>query len=163
MTFVLAAARAAGWQVCIMAWFPWEGLAGGSGDAEVAPDELVVSAHFVHAAAEDDAAGVEDRHLVGEVEGEAHVLLDQHDRVALGLEPRDGAPDLRDDEGREAFRGLVHEHDARIAHEPAADREHLLLAAGKRARGLQGPLSEAGKELEDALDGPRPRRAASAL
>src|SRR5229473_3387919 len=85
---------------------------------------------------------------VGEVEGQLDVLLDQHDRLPLGLELRDGAADLGHQLRREPFGGLVHQQHARIAHECAADREHLLLAAGQRAGELGVALGKTRKELE---------------
>jgi len=87
----------------------------------------------VHRAAVGHAPGIQDHHLVGEAEGELHVLLDQHDRLPLGLQARDGAADLGDDERREALGRLVHQEHARISHQPAPDGEHLLLAARERA------------------------------
>ena len=42
----------------------------------------------------------------------------------------------------------------RIAHQRAADREHLLLAARERARVLLGALLQPRKELEHALEAP---------
>ncbi len=82
-------------------------------------------------------------HVVGQIQRELEVLLDQHDRLALGLEPRDGPADFGDDQRREPFRRLVHQQHARIAHQRAADREHLLLAARERAGGLLLALLQA--------------------
>src|SRR5712691_10437092 len=54
-------------------------------DSEMLRDQSLVVAHPAGAAAERDAAGVEDHHLVGEVEGELDVLLDQENRLAFPL------------------------------------------------------------------------------
>jgi len=54
-----------------------------------------------------DAAGIKDHHLVGQLERELHVLLDEQDRLAFRLQARDGAADLGDDDRREALGGLV--------------------------------------------------------
>ena len=43
---------------------------------------------------------------------------------------------------RDADRGLVEEKQARPAHQGAADRDHLLLAAGQRARLLAGAFAQ---------------------
>ena len=76
-----------------------------------------------------DVARVEDDDVVGDVENELRVLLDQHDRQAAFLELADGGHHLGDDLRRQALRRLVHQEHARIAHQRAADRQHLLLAA----------------------------------
>ena len=55
-----------------------------------------------------------------------------------------GLPDLRDDQRREAEKRLVEEQQARLAHQRAADRQHLLLAAGQRSGGLLAPLGSRG-------------------
>src|SRR5713101_3387110 len=100
-------------------------------DSEMLRDQSLVVAHPAGAAAERDAAGVEDHDFVGEVQGELDVLLDQENRLAFPLQAQEGAAYLRDDQRRKAFRRLVHQQNARIAHERPADREHLLLAPGE--------------------------------
>src|SRR5262249_20327536 len=103
----------------------------------------IVKLDLIGGTAEHHATRVDDDDIVGEVEGELDVLLDQHDRLPLGLELRDGAADLGHQLRREPFGGLVHQQHARVAHERAADREHLLLAAGQRAGELGVALGEA--------------------
>ena len=51
---------------------------------------------------------------------------------------------------REAERGLVEHEQCRPGHERAADREHLLLAAGQLPGELLLPLVEDGEDLEHA-------------
>src|SRR5713226_2939324 len=113
-------------------------------DSEMLRDQSLVIAHLASAAAERDAAGVEDHDLVGEVEGKLDVLLDQENRLAFALQARDGAADLGDDQRRKAFGGLVHQQHSRISHERPPDREHLLLAPRERARHLLQPLLQPG-------------------
>src|SRR5713226_6427356 len=96
---------------------------------EMLGDHGVVDLDLVRRAGEHHPPGVDDHHVVGEVERELDVLLDQHDRLPFGLELGDGATDLGDELRRQPLRGLVHQQHARIAHERAADRELLLLAA----------------------------------
>src|SRR6185312_10944209 len=81
------AASCAGMQVCIMAMCPSEEA---SCEPEVPGDQGLVASHFGDGSLEDHAACIEDRDLVGELEREAHILLDEEDRVALVLEARDG-------------------------------------------------------------------------
>src|SRR5262249_56990045 len=54
----------------------------------------VVELDLIGGAAKYDATGVDDDDVVGEGEGELDVLLDQHGRLAFGLELRDGAAHL---------------------------------------------------------------------
>ena len=68
-------------------------------------------------AGEHDRAGIDDHDVVGKVERQLDVLLDQHDRQPFGLQLRDGAADFGDDLRREAFGRLVHQQHARIAHQ----------------------------------------------
>src|SRR5262249_50998377 len=128
--------------------------------AEVLGDDGVVELDLGRGAAEHHAPGIDDDDVVGKIERELDVLLDQHDRLALGLDLRDGAADLGDELRREPLRGLVQEEHTRIAHQGAADGEHLLLAAGERPGERGVPLGEPRKQLEYA--GKRPATAAVA-
>ena len=85
-------------------------------------------------------AGIHDHHLVGKVERELDVLLDQHDREAFGLQLRDGAADFGDDLRREAFGGLVHQQHARIAHQA---RGRSRASAARRRRASPRPARDA--------------------
>ena len=53
---------------------------------------------------------------------------------------------------REAERGLVEQQQARLRHQAARDREHLLLAAGEQPGALVQPLAQAREALEHRLD-----------
>src|SRR5262245_32721272 len=123
-------------------------------NADMLRDDLVVELDTVRWAFEHHRAGIDDYHVVGKVERELDILLDEQDRLALGLELRDGAPDLSHKLRRQPLRRLVHQEHARIAHQRAADRQHLLFAAGERAGELRVTLLQAGEELEHAIDGP---------
>ena len=56
------------------------------------------------------------------------------------------------DGGRKAERGLVAHQDARLGHQRACDREHLLLAAGKAAGRLVAPRREPGKDAVPVVE-----------
>ena len=56
--------------------------------------------------------------------------------------------------GREALGGLVHDQELRVQHQRAADREHLLLAAGELRAAVPLSLGEAREELVDARGAP---------
>src|SRR5947209_655608 len=61
----------------------------------------------------DDPAVLHHVVTVGDGRREMEILLDQQDGEALRLQPRDGAPDLLHDDGREAFGRLVQHQQAR--------------------------------------------------
>src|SRR5262245_13480663 len=79
--------------------------------AEMLRHNGVVELDLIGGAAKYDATGVDDDDVVGEVEGELDVLLDQHDRLSFGLELRDGAADLGHQLRREPLGGFVHQQD----------------------------------------------------
>src|SRR5262249_42740328 len=85
--------------------------------------------------------------------GEMEILLHQHDGEALFLEGADGAADLLDDHRRETLGRLVEQQEARPGAQDAADREHLLLAAGKLGALARQALVEIRKQLENARAG----------
>jgi hypothetical protein len=70
---------------------------------------------------------------------------------------------LSSDLRREPEARLVEEQERRLGHQPAPKCQHLLLAAGKRARRLHPPLLEMREHFIHAREprrpsGPRPRR-----
>src|SRR5262249_52914599 len=83
---------------------------------------------------------------------EAKILLDQENGEALLLERPDGPADLLDDDRGEPLGRLVEQEEACAGAQDAADRQHLLLAAGELGALAREPLLEVGKELEDALE-----------
>jgi len=78
-----------------------------------------------------EAAGLEHGGALGERERLTHVLLDEHDRHAVGVDRAHGVEDALDQHGGQAERGLVQHQHARLGHQRAADRAHLLLTAGE--------------------------------
>ena len=62
--------------------------------------------------------------------------------------------DLGDHPGGQPHGRLVQHQEAGAGHEGPADGQDLLLAAGKGARGLVGPLLEDGEALPDFLQVP---------
>src|SRR4029453_11021964 len=98
---------------------------------EMLGDNGVVELDLIGGSAKHHAAGIDDDDVVGKIEGELDVLLDEHDRLPLRLELRNRAANLGDELRRESLGGLIHQQHARIAHQRAADCQHLLLAAGE--------------------------------
>ena len=81
------------------------------------------------------------------------ILLRQDDRQPFRLlDLVQDFADTLDDDRREAERRLVEQEDRRLRHQRAADREHLLLAAGQAAGALAGALLQAREIAEDPLD-----------
>ena len=74
-------------------------------------------------------------------------MLHEQDREAARRQRADRPRDLRDHDGRQPERGLVEQQVLRLGHEPAGDREHLLLAAGERATELCPPFAQAREEV----------------
>src|SRR6516165_2678185 len=102
----------------------------------------------------DDAAVVEHIGVVGNLQAHSGILLDQQDRNAFVAHLCHDLKHLAHDQRREPLRGLIENQQLGIEQQRAADREHLLLAAGELAPRVLLSLSEAGKELVDALRGP---------
>src|SRR6185503_10461144 len=75
-------------QVNIMSMVPFFSLLKHS---EMLRNQGLVASHLCGASAERDSACIEDHDLVGDVEGELDVLLDQENRLAFLLEASDGA------------------------------------------------------------------------
>ena len=73
------------------------------------------------------------------------------------LDVGDDLLDLLDDHRREPLIGLVEEQQLELARQRPGDRQHLLLAAGKRRRLLPPPLGEAREVPVDALQRPADR------
>ena len=101
-----------------------------------------------------DLPGVENHDVVGDVKNELGVLLHQHDRQAAFLQFPDRGHDLGDDLRRQALRRLVHQQHARVLHQRAADRQHLLLAAGQMRGDLVLSLGKPREHAEHGVDGP---------
>ena len=83
------------------------------------------------------------------------VLVDHQDGLTRRLQCGEAAPDLLADERREALGRFVQDQQARVGRQRAADREHLLLAAGELATHVVGANRERREDGEQALDAPR--------
>ena len=70
------------------------------------------------------------------------------------LEPRQALPDLGADQRRQAFGRLVEDQQPRIGHQRAADRQHLLLAAGQKIAHAAEPLGEPREQVADPVERP---------
>src|SRR5579883_2583614 len=95
-----------------------------------------------------DFAGLEHVAVVGNLQRRAHVLLDEQDREPARAKLGEHAENLANDQRRETEARLVEQQQHRLAHQRAAEREHLPLAARERAGALPSALLEAGEQLE---------------
>ncbi len=67
----------------------------------------------------------------------------------------EAAPDFVADQRRQSFGRFVENEQARVGHQRAADRQHLLLAAGEKIGHRAGALGEARKQRENLCERPR--------
>src|SRR3954465_6450831 len=103
---------------------------------------------------EHDLALRQNHRLVGDAREGAEILVDDARRDAFGADLRDSAPDLLGDQGRQPLRRLVDEDQVGVGHERAADRQHLLLAAGELVAAVAAPLGETREQRENLLQRP---------
>ena len=119
--------------------------------AEIGLADVVVHEKLGAGAGLHDLAGLKHIAASSDLERHVGVLLDQEDRGAVLVERLDNLEDLVHEDGCQAHRGLVEHEQLGAAHEGATHGEHLLLAAGERARHLVHALLEAREVLVDKL------------
>src|SRR5690606_33573813 len=126
-------------------------------DSEVLQKFVLAGEDLVVVHGLDDPALGEEVVAVGDGGGEVHVLLDEQDGDAGGLDLAEDLADLRDDQGRQALGGLVAQQQAGAGPQDARQREHLLLAARQLRPGEFAPLAQPGERLVDPFQRPRVR------
>src|SRR5712691_3614864 len=133
-----------------------------STSSEVGPADFGFREQRFRRAFGGDAALLEHVGARGDLERERRVLLDEQNGDAARVDLLDHAEHSEHYRRGETERGLIEQEQARLRHERAPDREHLLLAAGERARRLLEPLAQDGKYRADPFERfgtPRARRA----
>src|SRR4051794_18556505 len=129
-----------------------EALALVAGAAEIEFLDVLVVAQFVRGAVEHDLALLHDVAVACHRKRGAGVLLDEKNGDAeVTVDFVDDRENLFHQQRRQAHRGLVHQDHLRARHQRAADREHLLLAAGKIA-GKPGALFQAREIAKDHIE-----------
>src|SRR6187549_2081063 len=99
--------------------------------------------------AQDDAAGLQHEAMAGDLQRKIGVLLHQQDGdAAAAVDLHDALEDGLHQQRRNAERGLIQHQEFRLSHQRTADGQHLLLAAGERARLLLLALRETRKDAE---------------
>src|SRR5690349_7274447 len=127
---------------------PPPGRRPGSLPSQIRRPDLVVGGEPGGGVLEHDAAGLEHVAALGDAERHVRVLLDQEHGGAGAIDLDDGPEDVAHEQRCDAERGLVQQQHARPAHQRAAHRQHLLLAARERARELLSALPEPREQLE---------------
>src|SRR4051794_5911261 len=97
----------------------------------------------------EDPPGDHHQLALGHRRGDRQVLLDHEDRQAVGREPLERLDQRLDDRRREALGRLVHDQEPRVGEQCAADREHLLLAAGELHAAVTAPLGQPREQFVD--------------
>src|SRR5215831_17912858 len=123
-------------------------------DSQVPGFDLVVGPKLFRTRGIDHLALTHHVHVIDQLERERGVLFDQQNRMAFLLQPRDCLPQPLDDDGREPLGRLVHDQAIGVGHEPAADGQHLLLAARERPGALAASFAQAGEQRIDAFHVP---------
>src|SRR3954462_8337621 len=125
--------------------------------AEIELGDIRVRAQALRCAVEHHPAVLHHITIVGDIECHARVLLDEENRHAelapYGLQ---ALHQLLDEQRREALRQLIHEQQARLAHQRRADRQHLALAAREQPGFPAAQLGEPRKEFVYAPGEPAP-------
>src|SRR5262249_1833286 len=76
-------------------------------DTEILRDQFFIFQQLACAAGNHAAPGVEDDRLIGNVERQLEILLDQNDRLSFRLQKPDGAADFSHDQRCKSLRWLV--------------------------------------------------------
>src|SRR3954452_12095908 len=120
-------------------------------EAEIAGGNALIRRDVAGLAAEHELAELHDVGLIRDLERGLRVLLDQQHGDAGGTQLGDDAENVGDDDRGEAEARLVQHQELGLAHQRAAHRKHLLLAAGERAGELLAPLLEPRKQRVNPL------------
>src|SRR2546421_2268257 len=107
-----------------------------------------------HGAAKTDPAALDDIGAIGNQSCEMQILFGDDDADAFLLHGEDGVDHLFDDFWRQPFRRLVEQHQRRVTHQGARNRQHLLLAAAHAAARAVAHLAEIGKQRKQLFAGP---------
>src|SRR5258708_111042 len=109
----------------------------GRATAEVCVTQRIVVQQGLACTAGDDPSGFQYVAAMTEAERLHRILFDQQNSDALAIDLADHRKDVRGHDRCEAHRRLVEQQQLRLAHQGAADRQHLLFAARQRAGELR--------------------------
>src|SRR5215469_2840425 len=122
-------------------------------ETEVELSDVGILAQALGWAFEDDAAVLHDIAVVGDIERERRILLDQkHSEIALVSQASDNAENLLDEQRCQAQRGFVEQNHLRVRHQCPPDYQHLLLAPREVARLMMAALLKHRERVIDTCD-----------
>src|SRR4051812_47338531 len=122
--------------------------------AEEAALQLRVGGELGRRRLGEDAPGDHHQLALGHRGRHGQVLLDHEDRQAVAREPLERLDQHLDDRRREPLGRLVHDQEPRVGEQRAADREHLLLAAGELHPAVPAPLGQTWEQLVHGIRRP---------
>src|SRR6516165_6596455 len=149
-----SSARKGGFVRCMVSLPKTENsVCGGAGHTEMALQHCGIGLQRLARRIMHDGAAFQYHNAVGQPENLLRVLLDNDgaDSRAAGNDA-DRLQKFLDDDRGEPFGRLVQEQHLGIEGECPADRQHLLLAAGKLIAEIAAPLFQPGKHLVDLVD-----------
>src|SRR5260221_8847481 len=121
--------------------------------AEIGLADTVVGPQGLIVAFERNAAGLKDVAVIGGLERFRHALLDQqYCQIRLPADLDQPFEDEIRNRGRQAPRGFIQHQKFWRGRQSAADRQHLLLAAGQGSRELAAAFGKHRQPFEDTLD-----------
>ena len=122
------------------------------GQSQIGTANPVVGEQCLIVAFQHDVAGFQHVATIRQFQRLGDTLFHQQDGDAiLAMDLRDALEDGVGDRGCQAHRGFIQHQEARGAGEAAADRQHLLLAAGECAGELAGAFGQDGEQRVDAF------------
>src|SRR5690606_26579411 len=101
-----------------------------------------------------DFTGIEDHRAVGELERGNCVLLDNDRGAAQRFDLVENTLDLVNDDRRKSFIRLVQKQQLEVTGKCTRDRQHLLLATGKRRAFLLATFGKAREMTVDTIEIP---------
>ena len=120
--------------------------------AEISVADTFVLSQFGRCAPQGDRPCLHDVAIIGRIEDEVDVLLDQQNRHLLALLNGFHYRENRlHDHGRQTERRLVKHEKPRLGDERARDRKHLLLASRQRSRSLVKAFLQFREVTEDSI------------
>ena len=125
-------------------------LFGGSA-AQISIAHFGVVCKLAGLAAHGNGARLQHIGTVGNFQRHLGVLFHQKDGDAVPVHIADDVENLLHQKRRKAHRGFIHQQHARAGHQRAANGQHLLFPAGKRARQLLAPLFQTRQKFKHHL------------
>ena len=111
--------------------------------AEIGLDNTGIALHFLRRAFGDLPAEIQHRDAIADAHHQAHIVLDQQDRDAAGLQVHDGTEQLHALGHVHAGRRLIQQQHVRFRGERSRNLQQSLLGVRQLRRPIIGPATEA--------------------